>query len=51
MDLFVAAWLLCAKLIARECENREALVLIFCLQSTQPGVLWREASAAGDVND
>ena len=50
-DFLIAARLLRAELIARESQDRKALVGELFLQSTQPGVLWGKASAAGDVDD
>ena len=50
-DFLVAARLLSAELVTREGEHGEALVTVLFLQSTQPGVLGGEASAAGDVHD
>ncbi len=47
----VASRLLCTKLVARESQDRKVIVFVLFLQSTQPGVLWRKASATRDVND
>ena len=47
----VASRLLSTKLVARESQDRKVIVFILFLQSTQPGVLWRKASATRDVND
>lgn len=45
----VGAWLLGTKLITREGQYSKALVFVFFVQSTQPGVLWRESSGTRDV--
>lgn len=46
---------LSAELVAGKCQNREALAASHaskrCLQSTQPGVLRRQSSATGDVDN
>jgi hypothetical protein len=49
--LFIATWLLCAELIAWKRQDSEIVGGLLFLQRTQPGVLWRESSAACDVDD
>ena len=48
---FVAAWFLCPKLITWKCQYSEVVGSLVFVQSTQPGVLGRESSAARDVDD
>ena len=50
-NLGVGARFLGAELVAGESQHVEALVVEVVMQSTQPGVLGGEASAAGDVDD
>lgn len=49
--LRIATRLLGTKLVTGKGQNREWQVFELFLQSTQPGVLIGEASAAGDVDD
>ena len=49
-DLFVTSRFLGTELIAGKSQDGKTLGAVLFLQSTQPGVLWGEASAAGDVN-
>ncbi len=51
LDLGIAAWFLRAKLIAGERQYGETTVFVVFVQSTQPGVLWCEASGARDIYD
>ena len=50
-NLCVCSRLLSAKLIARKSQNGERVIAEFFLQSTQPGVLIGQASAAGHIDD
>lgn len=51
LDLRVRAWLLGAELVAGKREHDSATRVVLLMQSTQPGVLRRETSAGGDVDD
>lgn len=51
LNLVVGAGLLAAKLVAREAEDDEALVLVLLVELFEAGVLRGEAALGGGVDD